>query len=228
MACCPGRPDSKTLVAWRIEPGDGKEVYLIESSPTGGGRAKFSKRPYALPGDKFTTYELNLFDIETRKQIKPEVDRFELDWETPRLHWKRTGGTSPTRRSIAATSGSALIEVDSHTGQARNLIDEKTETFIWTAHTENLDLRLVNWLDKSDEILYVSERDGWRHLYLVDAARARCKIRSPRASGSCAASIASTRTRARSGSTPAARTRTRTRISSTTIASTSTAPDWWR
>ncbi|MGE5293359.1 MAG: hypothetical protein ACM3VT_00885, partial [Solirubrobacterales bacterium] len=54
-------PDSRTLVAFRIEPGDEKEVYLIESSPKEGGRATFSKRPYALPGDKFATYELNLF-----------------------------------------------------------------------------------------------------------------------------------------------------------------------
>ena len=62
-----------------------------------------------------------------------------------------------------------MIDVDAHTGEAHNIIDEKTETFIWTAHTENLDLRLVNWLEHSDEIIYVSERDGWRHLYLVDA-----------------------------------------------------------
>src|SRR5262249_21167181 len=33
-------PDSKLVVAFRIEPGDEKEVYLIESSPKGGGRAK--------------------------------------------------------------------------------------------------------------------------------------------------------------------------------------------
>ena len=32
--------DSKTLVAWRIEPGERKDVYLIQSSPPGGGRAK--------------------------------------------------------------------------------------------------------------------------------------------------------------------------------------------
>jgi dipeptidyl aminopeptidase/acylaminoacyl peptidase len=193
-------PDSKTLVAWRIEPGDGKEVYLIESSPKEGGRAKFNKRPYALPGDKFKTYELNLFDIETRKQIKPAVDKLELDWEVPHLHWTVSGspwrgrpalgrqgqdGLETQGQDALATRGCYLayekvdrghqrfrvVEVDSHTGQARNLIDEKTETFIWTAHTENLDLRLVNWLDKSDEILYVSERDGWRHLYLVDAAK---------------------------------------------------------
>ncbi|MCX5644233.1 MAG: DPP IV N-terminal domain-containing protein [Phycisphaerae bacterium] len=193
-------PDSKTLVAWRIEPGDGKEVYLIESSPKGGGRAKFSKRPYALPGDKFKTYELNLFDIEAKKQIKPDVDKLELDWEVPRLHWNVAGppwrgrpalgkqgqdGLETQGQDALATRGCyfayekadrghqrfRVIEVDSHTGQVRNLIDEKTDTFIWTAHTENLDLRLVNWLDKSDEILYVSERDGWRHLYLIDAAK---------------------------------------------------------
>ncbi len=164
-------PDSQTLVAWRIEPGDNKEVYLVESSPAGGGRAKFSRRPYALPGDKFKTYELNLFDIETRRQIKPEVDKFEHGWETPRLHWNKDNRHFAYEKVDRGHQRFRVVEVDSRTGQARNLIDEKTETFIWTAHTENLDLRLVNWLDKSDEILYVSERDGWRHLYLIDAAK---------------------------------------------------------
>ena len=39
-------PDSKSLVAFRIEPGDRKEVYLVQSSPPGGGRAKLQSRPY--------------------------------------------------------------------------------------------------------------------------------------------------------------------------------------
>jgi dipeptidyl aminopeptidase/acylaminoacyl peptidase len=164
-------PDSKTLIAWRIEPSDNKEVYLIESSPKGGGRAKFSKRPYALPGDKFKTYELNLFNIEAKKQIKPSVDKLELDFEVPHLHWKKDQQHFAYEKIDRGHQRFRVVEVDSHTGQVRNLIDEKTETFIWTAHTENLDLRLVNWLDKSDEILYVSERDGWRHLYLIDAVK---------------------------------------------------------
>jgi dipeptidyl aminopeptidase/acylaminoacyl peptidase len=164
-------PDSKTLVAWRIEPGDGKEVYLIESSPAGGGRAKLSKRPYALPGDKFKTYELNLFDIEARKQVKADVEKLELDWQVPRLQWRKDQRHFAYEKVDRGHQRFRVIEVDSDTGQARHLIDEKTGTFIWTAHTENLDLRLVNWLDKSDEIVYVSERDGWRHLYLVDTAK---------------------------------------------------------
>src|SRR6266581_710727 len=82
-------PDSRTLVAFRIEPGERKEVYLVQSSPPGGGRAKLQTRPYALPGDKFATYELNLFAAASRKQIKPEVDRFEHEWLAPRLRWRK-------------------------------------------------------------------------------------------------------------------------------------------
>ncbi len=160
-------PDSQTLVAFRIEPGDNKEVYLIESSPKAGGRAVLHTRHYDLPGDKFTAFELNLFSPADQKQIKPEVDR--IDFGFPRLRWNSDGRRFTYEKSDRGHQRFRVIEVDSHTGQARNIIDEKTETFIWTAHTENGDIRLVNWLDKSDEIIYVSERDGWRHLYLIDA-----------------------------------------------------------
>ena len=57
----------------RIEPGDRKEVYLIQSSPPGGGRARLRSRPYPLPGDKFTAYELNLFDLDARKATRPQT-----------------------------------------------------------------------------------------------------------------------------------------------------------
>src|SRR5262249_27769042 len=68
-----------------------------------------------------------------------------------------------------------VVEVDAHTGKVRNLIDEQSKTFIWTAHVESMGLRLVNWLEKTDEIVYVSERDGWRHLYLIDAKEGKVK-----------------------------------------------------
>ncbi|HXG46976.1 MAG TPA: DPP IV N-terminal domain-containing protein, partial [Methylomirabilota bacterium] len=44
-------PDSRTVIAFRIEPGERKEVYLVESSPRDGGRARLHTRPYPLPGD---------------------------------------------------------------------------------------------------------------------------------------------------------------------------------
>lgn len=162
-------PDSKTLVAFRIEPGDRKEVYLIQSSPPEGGRAKLQSRPYALPGDKFTTYELNVFDVSSRQQIKPQVDRFEHGWEAPRLRWSRDGRRVAYMQVDRGHQRLRVIQVDVNSGQVRELVDERSNTFIWTAHTENIGLSHVTWLEKSDEFIYASERDGWRHLYLVDA-----------------------------------------------------------
>ncbi len=132
-------PDSKTLVAFRIEPGDRKEVYLIQSSPPGGGRAKLRTRPYPLPGDKFTAYELNLFDVAAKKAIRPKVDR--IDFGSPRLRWDKDGRHFTYEKTDRGHQRFRLIRVDSHTGEARNLIDEKSETFIWTAHREAVGLR---------------------------------------------------------------------------------------
>ena len=160
-------PDSKRLVAFRVEPGDRKEVYLVESSPREAGRAKLQTRPYPLPGDKFATYEPSIFEVAGAKQIKPDVDRFEHQWLRPRLYWMRDGRHFAYQQVDRGHQRFRLIAADSHTGATRNLIDEKTDTFIWTAHTENLSLSLINWLPKTDEVIYVSERDGWRHLYLV-------------------------------------------------------------
>ncbi len=168
-------PDSKVVVAWRVEPGDRKEVYLIRSSPSGGGRAELKTRPYALPGDRFSRYELNLLDVASRKQTKPGVDRFEHEWEMPVLHWERDGRHFAFSQEDRGHQRYRIIEVDCQTGAVRNLVDDKTDTFIWTAHTENLGLSLVNWLEKTDEMIYVSERSGWRHLYLVDVKEGRLK-----------------------------------------------------
>ncbi len=165
-------PDSKTLAAFRVEPGERKEVYLIESSPRGGGRAKLRTREYALPGDKFTAYELSLFDVASGKQTKPEVER--VDFGFPRLRWHRDGQRFTYEKTDRGHQRFRVVEVEARTGKARNLIEETTKTFIWTAHTERRGGGLT-YLDKTDEILYASERGDWRHLYLIDAKEGKVK-----------------------------------------------------
>ena len=164
-------PDSQALVAWRVEPGAIGDVYLIQSSPSGGGRARLQTHPYSQAGDKFSRYELNLFEIGSRKQIKPEVDRFEHEWESPQLHWEKDTNHFTYRQEDRGHQRLRLIEVDDRSGAVRNLVDEQTKTFIWTAHMEGpegLGIRIFSYLTNSDEIINASERDGWRHLYLVD------------------------------------------------------------
>lgn len=164
-------PDSKTLTTWQTVPGDEKLVYLIQSSPPGGGRAVEHSRPYAQAGDKFTTYELSIFDLAGHKLIKPDVDKFEHEYESPVIHWSLDRSHFTYQMEDRGHQRMRLVEVDAHTGSVRNLVDERTKTFIWTAHTEGPErygFKIFTYLNKTDEVLHQSEKDGWRHIYLVD------------------------------------------------------------
>lgn len=163
-------PDSGTLVAFRQKLVEAASVNWIRSSPPGGGRALLETRPYVLPGDPFPTYEVNLFHVESGAQIKPDVEPYEHEWQRPRVRFHRDGTKFTYEQIDRGHQRFRLIEIDLQAGEVRSIIDEKTETYIWTAHTENQNLSIVQWLNDSDEILYATEKNGWRQLILVDAA----------------------------------------------------------
>ncbi|TWT32911.1 DUF885 family protein [Blastopirellula retiformator] len=163
-------PDSQTLIALKTTPGDRGEVYRIESSPKEGGRAKLHTSRYALPGDKFDAFDIHLFDVAKQAEIACDADV--VDFGMPRFRIR--GETATYEQVDRGHQRFRLVEINLQTGAVRNLIDEKSETFIWTIHTEGQGLRQITWLG-DDEFIYCSEEDGWRHLYLHDAKTGELK-----------------------------------------------------
>jgi dipeptidyl aminopeptidase/acylaminoacyl peptidase len=169
-------PDSKTLVAYRTEPGDDKLVYTLETAPRDQLRAKVNQRVYPLPGDKFAAREMWLFNVEVQQPVKVEVERIDFQG-VPRLRWAKDGSRFTFERTDRGHQRFRVIEVEARTGKTRNLIDEKTDTFHWTNHPPRAGLLGVHviYLDRSAELLYVTQRDGWKHVYLIDARDGKVK-----------------------------------------------------
>ena len=63
-----------------------------------------------------------------------------------------------------------IVGVDAANGKAEALIDEHSDTFI-----DYSGKGFHEYLDDSGEILWMSERDGWNHLYLYDARTGQLK-----------------------------------------------------
>ena len=165
--------NSNNLISFRVQPGEVGEVHMVASSPKEGGRAKLHSRRYALPGDKFAIHELNWFDIDRREHRKPEGGL--IDFRGPRLRWTMDGRRVRYEKIDRGHQRFRVVELDLFTGKPRNIIDEQTDTFIWTEHALRLGMATVNWLPGSKEILYLSEKDGHRHIYLVDIASGSMK-----------------------------------------------------
>jgi dipeptidyl aminopeptidase/acylaminoacyl peptidase len=163
-------PDSSVLIAFRISQVEKLPVHWIRSSPPEGGRAKLESRPYVLPGDPFPSYELNLFHVEEARQFKPLVDRFEHEWLQPELRFDADGASFTYQQVDRGHGRFRLIEIRIRDGMVRNIIDELSDTFIWTMHTENHSVPKTQWLVKSNEIIFATEKYGWRQLILIDAS----------------------------------------------------------
>jgi len=155
-------PDSKIIVASRIVPGQPQPVYLIESSPREGGRAKLRSRLYPLPGDKYTTYELYVFDVAGRKGTKVDTER--IDFYGPAIiRWLDDGKRFLFHKTDRGHQRFRIFMVDAQTGSTKTIFDDHPETFVNTTYDS-----FIYYTEGNREIIYACERDGWKHLYLID------------------------------------------------------------
>ncbi len=163
-------PDSKNIVASRKTDGDNKMVYLIESSPKEAGRAKLQSHQYDLPGDKLPSYQMSLFYVETKEQTKVATDPTDFGG-APRPRWDKDCSTFTFKRTDRGHQRVRIIHVDAGTGKTKTIIDERSETFVntwWGGIREH-------YTQDGTQIIWPSERDGWKHLYHYDAKTGKLK-----------------------------------------------------
>ncbi|HSK09959.1 MAG TPA: prolyl oligopeptidase family serine peptidase, partial [Vicinamibacterales bacterium] len=71
-----------------------------------------------------------------------------------------------------------VIEVDAATGRARVVISEEPTTFFYynaASSSRSAGKRFRHDLDDGREVIWMSERDGWNHLYLFDGVTGAVK-----------------------------------------------------
>jgi dipeptidyl aminopeptidase/acylaminoacyl peptidase len=170
-------PDGKTLVAYRTAPGDNAQVYMIETSPRDQLAAKLHTRAYPRAGDKLPRHDLWLIHPGKTAPVMVDVEAIDLGGP-PRLRWSKDSQRFTFEKRDRGHRRFRVIEVDARTGKTRNIIDERAKSFIWTDHLPSggeLGGVAVYYLRKTNEIIFVTQQDGWKHLYLVDAAAGKTK-----------------------------------------------------
>jgi dipeptidyl aminopeptidase/acylaminoacyl peptidase/uncharacterized protein (DUF885 family) len=157
-------PDSRRLVALRTRPGTERRVYIIESAPRDQLQPKLHSYPYLKPGDDIPVRKPRLFDLEAKREVPVADALFPNPWSIGDLRWSRDSSRCTFLYNERGHQVLRLVAVDAASGEARAIIDERSATFI--DYSGKL---FMEHLDDTDEIIWMSERDGWNHLYLYDA-----------------------------------------------------------
>ena len=163
-------PDSKKVVALRTKKGDERKVYYVESSPKDQIQPKLHSYDYLKPGDRVALPKPMMFDVKTRALVSINDDLFLDPWSLTDLRWAADSKRFTFIYNQRGHQVLRVIAVDAASGEARAIVNEQSATFI-----DYSDKQFVHYLDQARQIIWMSERDGWNHLYLYDAETGKVK-----------------------------------------------------
>jgi dipeptidyl aminopeptidase/acylaminoacyl peptidase len=156
-------PDRSRFVAFRRTPGGDRKVTYIQSSPSDQLQPRVRTYDYLKPGDPIPQEFPCLFDAARATQVPIDTALFPNPWQIRDVHWAPDSSRFFFSYNQRGHTVMRVLSVDAATGAVTPLINEECPTFFDYAAKY-----FLHYLDRTDELLWMSERDGWNHLYLVN------------------------------------------------------------
>ena len=163
-------PDSSRLVVRQTRQAQEHKIHFVESSPKDRLQPKLHTIDYLKPGDRVAHPRPHLFDVATRRPVPIADTLFPNPYELEDLRWAPDSSRFTFRYNQRGHQVLRIVEVDARTGGARAVIDEPSRTFV-----DYADKTFLHWIEATGEAIWMSERDGWNHLYLYDARSGQVK-----------------------------------------------------
>ncbi|MEZ6120754.1 MAG: DPP IV N-terminal domain-containing protein [Pirellulaceae bacterium] len=135
---------------------------MTESSPDDQLQPKLITIDYDKPGDAIPVPRPTLFDVAARKRIDLDETSSANVRSINQIRWADDGSHFTLLFNQRGHQVLRVIKVDASTGVVQTLIDEASKTFVDYAHK-------VFYRHVGDSVIWMSERDGWNHLYRFDA-----------------------------------------------------------
>ena len=156
-------PQGTRLACLRVRPAPTRTIHLLESSPRDQLQPKLRTLDYAKPGDVIDQPHIALINLDTQESIPVDNSLFSNPWSIEDMRWSPDGRELSFLYNQRGHAVMRWLAVDGTTGAVRTVIEETSRTFI--DYTNKI---WHQWLDDTGEIIWMSERDGWNHLYLID------------------------------------------------------------
>jgi dipeptidyl aminopeptidase/acylaminoacyl peptidase len=159
-----------------VRAGYRRTVHYVESSPEDQLQPKHWTLQYAKPGDQLDLEQPVIFTVDPVTRLDVTNELFANPYELSDLAWRKDGRAVTFEYNQRGHQVYRIIEVDAATGKARTVLSEEPKTFFYyngANDTRSSGKRYRFDVNDGKEVVWMSERDGWNHLYLVDGSTGR-------------------------------------------------------
>lgn len=162
-------PDSKYVLVNKLRPAEKHYVYYVESSPKDQLQPKLHKQEYAKPGEELNFHLPCIFNVETGAAVAAPEDLLKPQYELHSLRWNKDSKAATFEFNERGHQHYRVLELNAETGAMRTVIEESSNTFV------NYSRQFRHHTADDSEIIWMSERDNYNHLYLYDKATGKVK-----------------------------------------------------
>lgn len=156
-------PDSSRFAMWKEKDVEERLVHYVESSPKDQLQPKHFTNEYPKPGDVIDTRAPWIFFTAGEEAVAADAGLIANPFECDRIEWRNDSRRMTFEYVERGYGKHNVIEIDSAERRQRVLVREESEAFIFVSGNS-----FRRDLNDGEEILWMSERDGWKHLYLLD------------------------------------------------------------
>lgn len=167
-------PDSSKIRTFRIDQRNVSPYYLVQNVPENGSlKPVLYTYRFATPGDStIPMYEPVIIDVRTKQitpvnwQSQPETSMMDTDQDLL-SRWNDSGDQIYTLFLERGEKTLRLLNENPATGVVREILNETGATYR-EANLAYTSTPNVAVLEKTGDVIWFSERDGWGHLYRYD------------------------------------------------------------
>ena len=151
--------DSKKFITYKIDRSKVGLMYLYQSSPDSGYRAKVWAYERAIPGEPTIMQQFYVFNVEKHTATKLDIPAIPDICMSFGPQWIEGSDEIMLGAYKRGYQSQDIYVANARTGSTKIVLHEQAETMIETQ------LTTCRWIKNNQEFLYTSERDGWNHIY---------------------------------------------------------------
>ncbi|MCP9768112.1 S9 family peptidase [Lacihabitans sp. LS3-19] len=159
-------PDSKSIAYWQIDANKIKDFLMINN--TDEIYAKNVPVEYPKVGESPSVCKVGVANIATKKTTWMNVPGDTQQHYIPRMEWANNSDEVIIQQLNRKQNESKLMYCNAKTGAARTFYQEKDDAWIDVRNSWSYgNIIGWDWVENGQSFIWVSEKDGWRHIYKV-------------------------------------------------------------
>ena len=159
-------PDSKMIAFWQVDATKIRDYYMLNT--TDSPYSRIIPVEYPKVGQPPSPVRIGVIMLNTDNIKWMDIPGDPQEHYLPRMEWADNSNELVLQQLNRKQNESKLFYCDVNTGSATNFYTEDDKAWIdIKSRWNNDDPMGWDWLHNGKDFLWVSEKDGWRHIFLV-------------------------------------------------------------